>query len=303
MLYYGELEGQLMRQFLYYNQDSINSFLAQIEQGLLLRNESGKTQEQSISKTQESQSNIAGDLSAKVLGIGAALQGDIKDTDSDTEVATQMVRSIQEKALHDYAFDKIHEHVTINGLINNKNLHIGDVVLIKEMPTFLDFNYFQALFADNGAIKLANEQNKKDMDEQLAILRQSNRKGLTDETVKMQIKEIENKVKRAEPERKDMAKTIEAIRNMLPYNRFIMTDNLLIPLTDKYLRDDPDIIAFKYGGSISVFGYVTNIIDGKEEKNHLNDFAPLYDTVNKIMLSLFKGKEKIFIVHPIALYY
>ena len=100
-----------------------------------------------------------------------------------------------------------------------------------------------------------------------------------------------------------MARMIEAMRNTLPYNRFIMTDNLLIPLTDKYLRDDPDIIAFKYGGNISIFGYITNIIDSKEEKKHWNDFAPLYDAVNKIMLSLFKEKEKIFIVHPIALYY
>ena len=293
-----------MRQFLYYNQDSINSFLAQIEQGLLLRNESGKTQEKAISKTQESQSNITGDLSAKVLGIGAALQGDIKDTDSDTEVATQMVRSIQEKALHDYAFDKIHEHLIANGIINNENPNIGDVVLIKEMPTFLDFNYFQALFADNGAVKFANEQAKKQVDEQLIILRQSIPKGQSmPEVIKVQIKEIESKVKSAEPERKEMAKTIEAIRNTLPYNRFIMTENLLIPLTDKYLRDDPDIIAFKYGGSMSIFGYVTNIIDGKEQRIPLNDFSPLYDTVNKVMLSLFKGKEKVFIIHPIALYY
>lgn len=294
----------LMRQFLYYNQDTINSFLAQIEQGLLLKTESEKAQEKSISKTQESQSNIAGDLSAKVLGIGAALKGDIKDSDTDTEVATQMVRNIQEKALHDYAFDRILAHLTSNDIINNENPSIGDVVLIKETPTFLDFNYFQALFADNGAIKLANEQTKKDIDEQLAALRQSLPKGQSmPEVIKAQIKEIESKAKNAEPERKEMSKTIEAIRNTLPYNRFIMTDNLLVPLTDKYLRDDPDIIAFKYGGSISVFGYVTNIIDSKEEKKHLNDFAPLYDTVNKIMLSLFKEKEKIFIVHPIALYY
>jgi hypothetical protein len=239
-----------------------------------------------------------------VLGIGAALQGGIKDCDSDTEVATQMVRSIQEKALHDYAFERIFDHLTSNRIINNENPLIGDVVLIKETPTFLDFNYFQALFADNGAVKLANEQTKKQIDEQLAALRQSIPKGQPmPEVIKMQIKELESKAKSAEPERKEMAKTIEAIRNTLPYNRFIMTDNFFIPLTDKYLRDDPDIIAFKYGGCISVFGYVTNIIDGKEEKKHLNDFAPLYDAVNKLMLSLFNEKEKIFIVHPIALYY
>lgn len=293
-----------MRQFLYYNQDTINSFLAQIEQGLLLKTESEKTKEKSILKTQEIQSNITGDLSAKVLGIGAALKGDIKDSDTDSEVATQMVRNIQEKALHDYAFDRILAHLTSNEIINNENPGIGDVVLIKETPTFLDFNYFQALFSDNGAMKLANEQTKKEIDKQLAALRHSLPKGQSmPEAIKIQIKEIENKAKNAEPERKELLKTIEAIRNTLPYNRFIMTDNLLVPLTDKYLRDDPDIIAFKYGGNISVLGYVTNIIDSKEEKKHLNDFAPLYDTVNKIMLSLFKEKEKIFIVHPIALYY
>ena len=293
-----------MRQFLYYNQDSINSFLAQIEQGLLLKNESEETQEKSTSKAQESQANITGDLSAKILGIGAALQGDIKDTEADTEVATQMVRSIQEKALHDYAFDRVLDYLTCNSIINNESPLIGDVVLIKEKPTFLDFNYFQALFADNGAIKLANEQTKKQIEGQLTELRQSVPKGQSmPEIIKIQIKEIESKMKNAEPERKEMARMIEAMRNTLPYNRFIMTDNLLIPLTDKYLRDDPDIIAFKYGGNISIFGYITNIIDSKEEEKHWNDFAPLYDAVNKIMLSLFKEKEKIFIVHPIALYY
>ncbi|MFA7672905.1 MAG: hypothetical protein WCY62_03520 [Clostridia bacterium] len=293
-----------MRQFLYYNQDSINSFLAQIEQGLSLRNESGKAQEKSVSKTQENQYNITGDLSAKVLGIGVALQGDVKDSNSNTEVATQMVRSIQEKVLHDYAFDRILEHLDTNGMINNDNPLIGDVVLINETPTFLDFNYFQALFADNGAMKFAYEQTKKQVEEQLIILRQSVPKGQSiSEVMKIKIRELENVTKSAELERREMVKTIETICNTLPYNRFIMTDNLLIPLTDKYLRDDPDIIAFKYGGNISVFGYVTNIIDSKEEKKHSNDFAQVYDTVNKIMLSLFNGKEKIFIVHPIALYY
>lgn len=293
-----------MRQFLYYNQDSINSFLAQIEQGLLVKNELGKTEEETTSTTQVVQSNITGDLSAKVLGIGAALQGDIKGSDSDTEIATQMVRSVQEKALHDYAYEKIYEHLVINDIINKGDPHIGDVVLITETPTFLDFNYFQALFADNGAIKLANEQTKKQIDEQLTTLRQSVPKGQSmPEVVKVQIKEIENKLKSAEPERKEMAKTIEAVRNTLPYNRFIMTDNFLIPLTDKYLRDDPDIIAFKYGGSLSIFGYVTNIIDENDQRTHSNDFAPLYDTVNKVMLSLFNGKDKVYILHPIALYY
>lgn len=293
-----------MRYFLYYNQDSIDSILAQIEQGLLLKHESSTGQDNSTSNTQEIIANITGDLTAKVLGIGASLQGDLKGSDSDTETATRMVRSIQEKALHDYAFDKIYEYLIANGLIKDSEFSIGDIVLIKEESTFLDFKYFQGLFAENGAIKMVNEQNKKQMNEQLATLQKSLPKGKTmPEPVKIQIKQIENQIKNAEPERKEMGRTIEAIRNTLPYDRFITTDTFLIPLTDKYLRDDPNIVAFKYGGTMSVFGYITNIIDSKEKKMHLNDFSPLYDSVNKIMLTLFKNKEKIYIIHPIAMYY
>ncbi len=82
-----------------------------------------------------------------------------------------------------------------------------------------------------------------------------------------------------------------------------MTNNLLIPLNDKYFRDDPNIIAFKYGGLMSIFGYVTNIITNNENTVCPNVFSPVYDAVNKIMLTFFNGKDKIFILHPIALYY
>jgi len=94
-----------MRRFLYYNQYTINSFLAQIEQGLILKQEKGEEQAGSVSSTREIQTNITGDISAKVLGIGASLQWDIRGVDSDTESASNMVKSIQEKVLHDYAFD------------------------------------------------------------------------------------------------------------------------------------------------------------------------------------------------------
>lgn len=96
-----------MRRFLYFDEDSINSSIAQIEQGLLTKGVVDETDGQTASCTEEVQSNITGDLSAKIFGIGASIQGDLKGINSDTEVATQLVRSVQEKALHDYAFDKV----------------------------------------------------------------------------------------------------------------------------------------------------------------------------------------------------
>ena len=121
--------------------------------------------------------------------------------------------------------------------------------------------------------------------------------------IKEQIKELETTISNAEPERKDTAKTIEVIRNTIPYNRFIMTEDMLIPLDDKNFRDAPEIIAFKYGGNISILGYITNIISAEDAPPQTNDFAGFYSTINQIMLNLFKEKDKIYILHPIALFY
>ena len=82
-----------------------------------------------------------------------------------------------------------------------------------------------------------------------------------------------------------------------------MTTNMLVPLDDEFFRDNPDIVAFKYGGRISVFGYVTNIVTATDKPNQNNDFAQLYTTVNQIMISMFKGQDKVYVVHPVALFY
>lgn len=293
-----------MKRFLYYNQDSVNSLLAQIEQGLLIKKDSGEEMTNTVSSTNETNSDITGDLSTKLLGIGASIQGNIQSSDADTEITTKLIRNIQEKALHDYAFEKVYDYIQDSNMIVNDNPQIGDYILVNEVPTFLDFNYFQSLFSENGAVKLANEQNKKTMDALSSELKRNIPKSTQEQVkIKTQIKQIESKIKNAEQERKDTVKTIEAIRNTLPYNRFVMTDNMLIPLDDGNFRDNPDIVAFKYGGRVSVLGYVTNIITENESNIQNNDFAPLYDAINKIMLNMFHDKKIIYIVHPIALFY
>ena len=293
-----------MKRFLYYNQDSVNSFLAQIENGLLLSENNTAEKTDSLSNTTGIKSDVTGDLSAKVLGIGAALKGNLHADDSDTEVATTLIRNVQEKALHDYAFEKIYNHVVQENLVNNDNPQIGDLVLITETPTFLDFNYFQLLFSENGAVKFSNDLSKKELNAKLDDLKAKVPKGTQMPVlIKTQIDEIKAKVNNAEPERKELLKTIEVFRNTLPYDRFVMTSNMLIPLDDENFRDNPNIIAFKYGGEMSIMGYVTNVISNEEKQTPNNNFAPLYDTINKVMLSIFNNQDKVYIVHPIALFY
>ena len=135
--------------------------------------------------------------------------------------------------------------MTSDHLLVESPQSIGDIILLNEHPTFLDFEYFQKLFSENGAIKFSNEQNKKQMDEMIRQLKATMPKGSQlppdvkeqVKQIKEQIKELETTISNAEPERKDTAKTIEVIRNTIPYNRFIMTEDMLIPLDDKNFRD------------------------------------------------------------------
>ena len=141
-----------------------NPFFVQI-----LSDAKGKEKEitDTVSSQLDTTADITGDLSAKAIGIGASLKGDIQTTDSDTEATSKLVKNVQEKVLHDYAFDKVFEYMTSDHLLVESPQSIGDIILLNEHPTFLDFEYFQKLFSENGAIKFSNEQNKKQMDEMM----------------------------------------------------------------------------------------------------------------------------------------
>ena len=105
-------------------------------------------------------------------------------------------------------------------------------------------------------------------------------------------------------ERKNLVDKIDVAKNTLPYTRFIMTKDCLIVLNDSNFRDDPKNVAFKYGGKIEIIGYVTNIIS---ENNELiendNAFSEMYKFVNQVLLKLYINKEKIYVIHPLAMYY
>ena len=288
-----------MKRFLYYNQDSVNSFLAQIEQGLLVKRSEGEEESDTTSTTTGIKADVSGDLSAKVFGIGAALKGSIQGEDSVTDAATSLIQKVHEKVLHDYAFEMVYEYITDNHLANNTDSQIGDIVLVDEQPVFMDFKYMQGLFADNGAGKLINDQNKKKYDE----LKDSLKGKQISAQVKVELDKLKAVVANAEAERKETAKMLEVIRNTLPFKRFVMTKNMLIPLDDESLRDDPDTVAFKYGGNMTIVGYVTNVISADKPMQGGNKLANLYSSINQIMLKLYEGQEKIYVVHPVAIFY
>ncbi len=125
-----------------------------------------------------------------------------------------------------------------------------------------------------------------------------------DMRIKLKLKELEEQVKSAEEERKNLLETIDVARNTLPYTRFIMTKECLVVLNDNNFRDNPQNVAFKYGGQIEIIGYVTNIISENNELiDNNNAFAEMYKFVNQVLLKLYTERTEIYVIHPLAMYY
>ena len=77
-------------------------------------------------------------------------------------------------------------------------------------------------------------------------------------------KEIKKRLDANDKQYDDIAEIIKAIRQMIPYDRMLVShDGYLIPLEDKYFRDNPQTMGFKHGGYITCVGYIT--------KNHLSN--------------------------------
>lgn len=54
-----------------------------------------------------------------------------------------------------------------------------------------------------------------------------------------------------------------------------LSDVIVVGLEDKYFRGDPALIGFKYGGEITCFGYISNVIGEDCEDPSDNVFSSL----------------------------
>ena len=162
-------------------------------------------------------------------------------------------------------------------------------------------DYFEKLFSENGISSFSIKQSKDELKKIRDSLSGPQKQNIE---VKNKIKEMENMIKQQESERKSTLEILNMAKVTLPYVRFVMTKECLIVLNDDCFRDNPNNIAFKYGGNIQIVGYVTNIIDGESRtENQINAFSEMYKMVNQVMMSLYNGTKHVYVIHPLAMYY
>ena len=294
-----------MKQFIYLDTDTVNSIIAQQENGLVLNTVS----EQEDAK--ESEKAVKGALTAMGAASGGlwkfaqvqanlSLTGELLKSDHSQSV----LKEIATKTLHDAAFDIAFEYLNRFDM-TPENADFGNYIILTKPFDFIDFEYIETLFMKDGLINFIKKTRKDVIDKGGTSPLDS----LSREQKRMYqvniMKEISKQKIASDKEFDDIADIVKILRQIIPYNRMLFSpDGYLIPLEDEYFRDNPKTIGFKHGGNITCVGCITNVIGESCDSSAYNAFSSIQVLVNQALVTLLSSKEKdLFVIHPIAVYY
>lgn len=294
-----------MRRFIYLDTDTLNSYIAQIYDGLVQTQETETQSSQATDKQSERTSNIGADADLKVFGKGIEGKIDftyrhLKDTSN-----TELISDVQTKLLHDNAFDQLMNYLTKNKLLSN--LNIGDFIEINDEFYIMDLDYYKKIFSDK---KFLDFIKKSERDKILALLKiqqdfELTQEGANSNEIKKNYTNLaKNKCAESDKGYDDIKDIIDMLCRLVPYRRTLCIADNMVVLNDKYMRDNIDMTSFKFGGKIKVLGYITNkITTDATESSNISPLAQVGIGLNQIMLSFFGQQSSLNIVHPIAIYY
>ena len=296
-----------MRRFIYLDTDTLNSYIAQIYDGLVQTQETETQSSQTSDKQSERTSNIGADTDLKVFGKGIEGKIDftyrhLKDTSN-----TELISDVQTKLLHDNAFDQLMNYLNQNNLLSNHN--IGDFIEINDEFYIMDLDYYKKIFGDKKFLDFLKKSQRDKIQALLKIQQdiELSQEGANFNEIKKNYTNL-SKSKCAESDKSydDIKDIIDMLYTLVPYRRTLCIADNMVVLNDKYMRDNINMTSFKFGGKIKVLGYITNRIETATDTDESSGVSPLAQVgigLTQIMLSFFGQQSSLNIVHPIAIYY
>ena len=291
-----------MRRFIYLDTDTLNSYLAQIFDGLIQSQET----EKSVGKKKEKQNQFANSLGGQIAFklFGKGIDANAQATYEHLKIVAndEMVRDVQTKIMHDNAFDEFATYLKDNNLLGGNE--IGNFISIEDDFYIFDIEFFQKLFDENGfvsGLKAVQKSNiQKEAEQKVQELNREQQRG---RNLQRQIKDIVDAATSKNEEEFTAAETlINMLASIIPYPQLLCISNYAVVLKEEYLRDDLSTAAFKYGGKIKVVGYITNKVMA-QSNTHVSAFAGIGNSINALMKIFFENADEMFIVHPVAIYY
>lgn len=294
-----------MRRFIYLDTDTLNSYIAQIYDGLVQSEE--KEKQTFHDEKNENAHQILGDAGADFKILGKGIEGKIGYAYSNLKDTSNMelIRDVQTKMLHDNAFDQLVEYLQDKKLLLGGE--IGDFIEIYDSFYIMDLDYYNKIFGDKKILQIMKSGERGKIEAQLKVLQDAELQlpnANTNEINKKYKALSQAKIKESDASFDSIKEIIELLITLIPYRKTLCIGDNMVVLNDKYMRDEINMASFKYGGKIKVLGYITNQI-GKTDKNNSNQpvFASIGNILNETMLSFFTGTQNLKIIHPIAVYY
>ena len=288
-----------MKRFLYLNSDTLSSYISQIDDGLIKNKiETLKNDSERLNSTK---ALIEGQASADLKILGKGIEADV---DSSLESNRQKKSSdsysnSMEKIIFDEAVEKFEKYLSDNHCLEDID-SIGNFIKIEKEMFIVDLEYYKNIFSNDSVLNFIKTStvNERYITKESEIVKTGNGNKATYDKDKL-YKEIKKEV---DKEYDEVSKNIEAVLNIVPYNKFGIMDDYLISLDDEYFRDKTKVVAFKYGGKMTLLGHLTNIVNNDVNSDESNIFSSFPSIINTFMLTFF-NKKQIKIVHPIAIYY
>ncbi len=296
-----------MKQFIYLDTDIINSIIAQKEKGLVLEIASEHEDTAGNEKSKAGSITLDGSVGGGIWKFAQA-QAELSGSGNLTlnSHSQTVLKEIATKTLHDAAFDIAYEQIHNEYDMDPQSADLGSYIELTQTFEFVDLGYIESLFSESGFISFLKKTEGEKIEQQVSqsFYEELNRGQQRKNEGELK-KEVKRLVTASNKKYDDIAEIIKAIRQIIPYNRMLVSsEGYLIPLEDKYFRDNPQTMGFKHGGYITCVGYITNVIGETSTSSSDNVFTQLQDMVNQALVSLLPTKEKdLFVVHPIAIYY
>lgn len=265
-----------MKQFIYYNSAFINSFIAQLEDGLpvLRSKEAGNVDSSGLSNSKtKAPSTLKGSFGVPPI---ATIEG----TTSGDSVSSMETKSISEsyteiinQKMDDNIFDHFLEHILPSCQLEN-----DDFVKI------------------NGDIKMINLSYYADLiDEDFGNIIQQFAKS----SGKSERQYIKNGIN-------NFNRMMRLLQKMMPSNILLLGNEYLAPIEEKFLRDDHKLIPYKYKNPTTLIGKVVGPL------NELNSFDKDLPLLSELKTNIETMQEDLFnhlgvsyktkVIFPIAWY-
>jgi hypothetical protein len=300
-----------MKRFIYLDTNELNSYIAQISNGLTTKREQNHAANQEDTNKLDSNIKASLNVGAKLkylFNLDTSIEGGLSTSKESNNSET--IIDIETKIIHDEAFDMFLKYLESEKLLVFENYKVGDFVKCTAPFEIFDLEYFSNWFIKNGIIDFLKETNKQSINnaiqtEKDKLSRSDKHSNITVQHTQKYIKEL---VDSSNKEYDSIENIINALKSVLPYDKIIMSNEFFLVTSDNFFRDKPEMVGFKYGGKISFVGYVTNTVVHNQEpvttgdnvQNPLSNFKTI---ANNTILSVISQNKDIYILHPIAIYY